>query len=529
MEERYPPVVARPADAAAFARCTRVGDRLSRILVVPELSTSQPTRAHRSWRWLTGDDHLRWPTVAGWLLLVALSLVAVVATLTWDHREVPTTGDENTYILMAISLAGDGHNLSFDTADAAAWRDIGLPFAPDPFAFFFKATDDNYIAAKPFGYPLFIAPFIAATDLPTGLAVGNALLLVGLVAVAVAILRTTLSGPAVPLLGAAFIFGGATYLYTYAASVELFYALVVGVATLGMVRWWQQRATSWAVIAFAATGFVAAERPPLGLALAVPGVVVLWSMPSWRRRLAVGGVAIVALAAVVAPWLYYTGGETWSPYTAPRFFAATPVFETQSAREFLDGVDVDRLNPGGSSVFAPSGMTERLTRDLDRLAPNTLYALVGRHTGLVVWAPLAVAALGTALWRFRRLDAMGRACTLAILGYLVLYLLLFTQNFFGGAHSLGNRYFIHASPLVLGVIAYVGWRARTAVTVAVVSLAWSLVVLWPHHTNPRTAYLRIDRTSVVQELFPFGSDTSAWQEFRCAAAYGVTLDCDDDG
>ena len=124
---------------------------------------------------------------------------------------------------------------------------------------------------------------------------------------------------------------------------------------------------------------------------------------------------------------------------------------------------------------------------------------------------------------------MGRACTLAILGYLLLYLLLFTRNFFGGAHSLGNRYFIHASPLVLGVIAYVGWRARTAVTVGLVSLAWSLIVLWPHHTNPRTAYLRIDRTSAVQELFPFGSDTVAWREFRCAQAYGVDLDCRNEG
>ncbi len=496
---------------------------------MPDLSTSQPTDTHRSWRWLTGDDRPRWPTVAGWLLLAALTLTSVVATLTWDHRDVPTTGDEHAYILMAVSLAGDGHNLSFDAADAAAWREIGLPFAPDPFGFYFKATGEGYIAAKPFGYPLFLAPFVAATNLPTGLAIGNALLLVGLVAVAVAILRTTLVGPAVPLLAAAFTFGGATYLYTYAASVELFYAVVVGVATLGMVRWWQRRATPWAVVAFAATGFAAAERPTLGMALAVPGVVVLWTMPSWRRRLAVGATALVAFAAVAAPWLYYTGGETWSPYTAPRFYASTPAFETQSAREFLAELDADRLRPGGSSVFGPSGVAERLTRDLDRLAPNTLYALAGRHTGLVVWAPLAVAALGTALWRFRRLDAMGRACALAILGYLALYLLLFTRNFFGGAHSLGNRYFIHASPLVLGVIAYVGWRARTAVVVALASMAWSLVLLWPHHTNPRTAYLRIDRTSVVQELFPFGSDTTAWREFRCAEAYGVTLDCRSDG
>lgn len=494
-----------------------------------EQTRTQTTRVRRWWTWLTGDDQLRWSTIAGWALLVALTLVSVAATLTWDHRDVPTTGDEHAYIIMALSLAGDGHNLSFDAADAEQWREVGLPYAPDPFGFYFKATDDAFIAAKPFGYPLALAPFVAITNFTTGLAVGNALLLIGLVAVAVAILRTTLTGPSVPVLVAAFTFGGATYFYTYAASVELFYALVTGLATLGLVRWWKRRALGWLLLAFAATGFVTAERPTLGIALAIPGALVLWSVPSWRRRLAAVGIGAFAFAAVAAPWLYYTGGDTWSPYTAPRFYATTPVFETQSPSAFLDSIDLSTVREGGSSAFSPSGAAERLTRHVEYLAPNTLYTLVGRHTGLVVWAPLAVAALATAIWRFRRLDAMGRACTLAIVGYLALYLLLFTRNFFGGAHSLGNRYFIHASPLVLGVIAYVGWRARTAVTVGLVSLAWSLVLLWPHHTNPRTAYLRIDRTSAVQELFPFGSDTGAWNEFRCAQAYGVSLGCNSDG
>lgn len=493
-------------------------------------STTLPSTAHRLWAWLTGDDRFRRSTAAGWALLVLLTLGSVVLTLTWDHRDVPTTGDEHAYLIMALSLGGEGHNLSFDARDAQAWREVGFPWASEPYGFYFKATDEAFIPAKPFGYPLFLAPFVAVAGLTTGLALGNTVLLLGVVALSVAILRTTLSGPSVPVLASAFVFGGATYLYAYAASVELFYAVMMGVGTLGFVRFWRTQRLWWAVAGFAAMGFVGAERPTLGLALGVPGLVVLWTLPTWRRRLLAVGATAVVFAAVAAPWLYYTGGDTWSPYTAPRFFADTPVFETESSRAFLDALEPGDIKVGGSSVFSPSGIAERITRDADRLAPNALYALVGRHTGLVVWSPLAVAALATAIWRFRRLDPMGRAFALAVLGYLALYLLLFTRNFFGGAHSLGNRYFIHVSPLVLGVIAYVGWRARTAVLVGVVALLWSLVVLWPHHSDPRWAYLRIDRTSSVQQLFPFGSDTGAWREFRCAQAYGIDLGCsfDDD-
>jgi hypothetical protein len=151
--------------------------------------------------------------------------------------------------------------------------------------------------------------------------------------------------------------------------------------------------------------------------------------------------------------------------------------------------------------------------------------LVGRHTGLIVWAPLSVIALVAGLAGFRRLDVMGRAMLVAVLGYGALYLLLFPLNYFGGAHSLGNRYFVQISPVVLGLLAQQAWKTRTAVAASLGAMAFSLVVLWPHHTDPRMAYLRIDRTSAVQELFPAGSNHSSYGEFRCAGAYGYVFEC----
>lgn len=479
-----------------------------------------------------------------WGLLVVLTVVAIGSVVTWDHTTQPTTGDENAYLLMALSLANDGHNLSLDAADAAEWRQLGLPWSPEAVGFYFRVDDEGFTAAKPYAYPLFLAPFIATLGFGLGLGVANAVLLLGVLTVSVAILRTRMRGPGVPLVVASFAFGSAMYFYLYAVAVELLFALVTSLAVLGFVRWWrahQERPSSvdlptgaalrptsslpWLVLAFAATGLMASEKPPLALVLCAPAALVVWRTAGCRR--VVGPVVLVATFIVaVAPWLYYSDGTAYTPYAAPRFFARTTVMAETAPDDFLAALKPGETGVDSSSVFSPSGIIENASKAPGNIIPSAWFALVGRHTGLAVWAPLSLVALGWGVWRFRRLDPMGRAMVLAIGGYLVFYLVLFTNNFFGGSHSLGNRYFVQASPIVVGLIAYLGWTTRQAAALALGSLALSLVVLWPHHTQPRTAFLRIDRTSPVQELLPIGLDAPAWREFTCAQAYGFDLGCE---
>jgi len=233
--------------------------------------------------------------------------------------------------------------------------------------------------------------------------------------------------------------------------------------------------------------------------------------------------ATVVVAA--APWLYYSGGTAFTPYAPPRYIQPTVIFDEYSPASFLESDGFDPMAVEATGVFSPAGMWRQLTADPGRVPEATVQAVVGRNVGLVVWAPVVMAAMAAGLWRWRRQDAMGRALVVALVGYLVLYVVLYPGNFFGGAHSLGNRYLIQASPLALGVIACLGWRVRTAVTVGLVALGWSVVALWPHHADPSEAYLRIDRTSAVQELFPAGPDRGPYAEFRCALAYGFDTGC----
>ncbi len=234
-------------------------------------TTASPLPA-RLWRWITGDNRFSWSTAAAWALLVSLTLVALVSTVTWDQTTQPTTGDENSYIMQALSLAGGGHNMSYDSADTARWQALGLEWSPEPVGIYVRPVDDGFLAAKPYFYPLYLAPFIAVAGFGPGVAIGNALLLLAVVVLAVAILRTTMSGAGVPMLVSAFTFAGALYLYSYAVSVELLFAAITAVAVLGYVRWFATRRFAWAIPAFVAVGVMAAEKPPARW---------LWLCPAW--------------------------------------------------------------------------------------------------------------------------------------------------------------------------------------------------------------------------------------------------------
>jgi 4-amino-4-deoxy-L-arabinose transferase-like glycosyltransferase len=502
--------------------------------MIPQPTETVPARGRaqegNAWRrafcWLDGEPRPRLGALAAWGLLLLLVVVTVAATLTWDHTDIPTTGDENSYMLQALSLAYDGHDLTYDSLDAQRWRDVGFSWMPTPQGFFFRTNSEAYTSAKPYGYPLAIAPFIRVLGFSTGIAVAHSLLFVALVGVSVAILRTRLTGAAVPLLVSAFTFGSAMYLYTYAVSVEIFFALLTAVATLCALRWWRRRTWGWAAPYFVTVGFAAAEKPPLALAMMVPGVVMVLSMPTWRRRLV--GLAIVAVAFVVAvtPYLVYSEGTAYTPYAKPRHYSSGTIFDRQSVTEFREALAAKPPTPSvETSPFTPTGLRNTISKAPKDIPVSTWYFLVGRHTGMLLWAPLSLAAICAALWRFRHLDWMGRACLLGILAYIGFYLVLYPTNYYGGAHSLGNRYFLQVAPLALGVLATLGWKTRTAIVVSLSALLLSLIALWPQHSQPRSAYLRIERTSALQELLPLESNQTGAKELGCPGAYGIRLDC----
>lgn len=329
--------------------------------------------------------------------------------------------------------------------------------------------------------------------------------------------------------------------------------------------------TAWLCLAAVATGLLVTEKLPALVALGPLLALAVARAPGRARAVALLAGAVVVGVSVL-PYLYYSDGSSWSAYGGDRYYAI-------ATTPWSGGTDADLTPWRTRDSLSPSFVLDRLADPDDELPSAALTYAVGRHTGVVTFAPI-VPALGVAAaiaaWRRRRrprshLDAdansgarpglvagpppendhRGRAgtagdpspssgpggprqadlaerragdgltaavATVGLVAYVALYLVVFTRNYFGGGQSVGNRYFLQVSLLVPVVAVSAGVTRHAARWCGAAATAWAVVVLGAQLRHPEEAFYRVERTSAAQRLLPFdGSQTHAWR-FQCEPA-----------
>ena len=115
----------------------------------------------------------RWATPASWVVFAVCAVVVLGSTLTHDFRDESIAGDTGGHLMQALSLAYDSHSLNFDAKDLERWKELG--WAQEPVGMFFQRYDgDRYGVAKPYGYSLYLSPFIAVLGPVHGVAMNAA-------------------------------------------------------------------------------------------------------------------------------------------------------------------------------------------------------------------------------------------------------------------------------------------------------------------------------------------------------------------
>jgi hypothetical protein len=260
-----------------------------------------------------------------WSLLALLAVTALVVgpAALHDFRSEQPRGDQTAHVQLGLSIAYDSHTLNFDRFDAQRWRELGWPSAPVPMALFFQRYDDGWAASKPYGYPLFLAPFVAVLG-PEGFDVGNAALLLALVAVSLALALRRLDLLTAGLLVVAFYFASMIYMYAYPIMSELFEALVALLAYGGAYMFHRSGKWPWACATFAVMAFGVVEKAAFLVLCAPLAALMLWELRH-RRAVLAGAVAVgvVALGVSVAPYLKYSDANSFTP---------TPASATRSSR-----------------------------------------------------------------------------------------------------------------------------------------------------------------------------------------------------
>jgi 4-amino-4-deoxy-L-arabinose transferase-like glycosyltransferase len=450
----------------------------------------------------------RW-TVAAGLVLVVVALFGIVPALAHDFRTNQPRGDQTSHVYLALSFAYDSHTLNFDRHDAQRWRDLAWPQAPEPLALFFQRYSGGWAASKPYGYPLFIAPFVAVFG-ADGFGLGNGVLLLLLVVGSLALALRRFDALTAGLLVVAFYFASLIYTYAYPIMPELLEALLVLAAYGGAYAFHTRRKAGWAVFTIAVMAIGVVEKAAFVMLFTPLAALVLWELRARRRMLlAALVVGVLALGVSAAPYLRYSDGNSFTPYAGQRF-QVKPVV---TAQEPWDGGKLGRdyypnaATEGGILHNAVSGKV------LDRFE-SLAYYFVGRYTGMLVTAPLALLLLIALLVRLPAANRWAWAAVAGILLYIAFYIVIFPTNYYGGGQSVGNRYFVQIAPAVLVAALFAPLGARLVRGLAVAAVVLSAVFTLPHHRDPSHAYTNFLDTSAPQRLLPLEANQDYTYLFR---------------
>lgn len=461
-----------------------------------------PSGVRHPWR----DRVFLW-NVASWMVFAVAAGRALFLSLTQDFRRQILVSDQSSFLLSALSIAYD-HDLSYVPGDLARWRAVG--WTTDPTGLFFQVFQDGTANAKPYGYPLFIAPFIRVFGPGHGVAIANTVLL-GVAVVAVLFLvHKRLSWATSAWVATALLLVSNVTLYALPIGVEPLYVALVSVFFLATWNGVEEGAhrLAWSLTAVGCAAFLVAEKQPM-LLLVLPAVVLLVvRQPGWGRRAAVLGAGLVVFAVSVFPYWHYSNGTSITPYGGERYYSYGGLIWVGN------GSDASRST--SDEVSGVHYVLEQAFQDLPRKWQAGGYYLLGQHTGLLVWLPFAVFVVILTLIDLRRARAFGIVALLGLAAYVAFYLVVFPSNTYGGSQVLGNRYFVQISPVIAAIVAGGAVKSRRLVAASMVSIVMVPVVLWPQFVvSPRDALVRMDRTSWIQsEVFMWESEVQGVKVFH---------------
>ncbi len=389
------------------------------------------------------------------LTLLAVSVFLVVLPLPLAKPGVPLTlkADEAAYYLMALSLAED-HDLRAEVRD---FDRVFREFPYRPVQNLILMSDDGWHTAsygKPYIYSLFAAPFAGLWG-ANGMLLFNLLLTVGMIWLGADYLARWNEGWLAALFSSGFALLSAGWAYAFWLQPEVFNMACVAVATYLGFREFEasgRRGLFLAALSGAAL-MPAVYNKPMIAALALPLIVVfarrsLLAAAAWLAGAGLAMAAIVGGAVLLTghptPYLGATrqGVEVCEPGKMP--IAPLAVAPGQEAPPAVLKTAERPTGGAWSWIFAQRSIDWPLLRE------NLGYFLWGRHTGFLLYFPLAAIASLLYLWRERD---RARGLLLASLAAVALFSLAFiSHNWQGGGGFIGNRYFVNVVPAFLFLV-----------------------------------------------------------------------------
>jgi hypothetical protein len=408
------------------------------------------------------------------LLCLAAFLVLFPLTLVKPGWPAGLKADEPAYYLMALSLAHD-FDLRCDLGDL---RRLFDEFPDHPTRNLILMTDDGWHTVwfgKPYLFSLLAAP-LAALFGANGPVALNMALLVGMIALGSRYLERFNSGGTALLFASGFFVLSAAFAYVFWVQPEVFNMAAITVCLyLGLTEpggdgslrrglpGWLGRPLWRALLSGAALSLAVYNKPML----AAMGLPVVFALARGRRLRELGAWlagGALALAAAAGGAMAFTGHpsaylgvaragvKVCSPHEMP--IQPLPPPPPSAAPEEAP----ERGSLADESRASWLWLLHLPVLDPPWLFDNARYFLWGRHTGLFLYFPFSLLALGLFLVHGRR-SAVRWALAGSIAAVALFFLLWIPFNWHGGGGFVGNRYFVNVYPGLLFLVTRIapGW------------------------------------------------------------------------
>ncbi len=364
------------------------------------------------------------------LILIAFLLLSI--SLLTDIPQRQRGGffsDEAVYFSIIQSIAYD-YDIKYERKDIYRIRKE-FPAGPNGI-FLKKAKNGKLYFAKSFAYPLFSAPFYRFLGVKGIILFNSILLILVLYAGFLLLKKWNYKNPIYYILF--FVFGSIVWFYFLWITPDLFNFSIVFLSLF--LFFYYKDSGSNIPIVFSAflMGVASFSKLPNVFTAILPGVYFLFIKRDLKKTFIFSFIFLVTFTGFYALNYQLTGEVNYMGGERKSFYFRFP-YE-------------------GETTFENSGykMTagtywKRYYMDLKVFFLNLFYSFFGRYTGIFIY--FFPALLFMLLYILKKEKDVLKNITISLYFFIHLfYITLIPSNYFGGAGSLGNRYFFNFIPLL---------------------------------------------------------------------------------
>jgi hypothetical protein len=303
--------------------------------------------------------------------------------------------------------------------------------------FLIKTEDGDYFYGKEFTYALFAAPFYKILG-DRGIIFFNALLFYIMMIMAYLILRRKNNELAASCISIIFFMLSTSFVYVFWIHAEIYNMFVL---MLGLFLWFQYRIDrniKYLALASLILGIAAVAKAP-NILLYIPMLAFEIYRKRWKNT-ALMFLAFVTPLLLVYGYFYFKTG-------AVSFYGGNRLYYVKDF-PFIEGFN--SLNEAGKKAVSieDGGLLTIINHNnLGITFFNIFYYFFGRFTGMVWYYPFALLALLSFFSDLKRtkgyiyLQPEKILILLGIVLNIIFFVVIVGNNYLGGAHAIGNRYF----------------------------------------------------------------------------------------